>query len=196
MMRSSPGRRHPNTTAGTHSSHSRGYFPITAINAERVSEAQIRLYQTEGDPRSMSGEWLWKRWSESSNRSLIIWSSYACVSAHRFLCELRVRLRIGPSPPRRRDAGASPSSSSLCVAARVSRSSVEPGQDHLLLPAPAPPRPALKFGFEFLKCRLPIALLLLKQAQSFANDLACRLVSAAGDALLDELFELRGQRNI
>lgn len=56
--------------------------------------------------------------------------------------------------------------------------------------------PALKFGFEFRKRRLAIPLLLFKQPQSFANDFAGGLVSAAGDALLDELFEFGRKRDI
>jgi hypothetical protein len=56
--------------------------------------------------------------------------------------------------------------------------------------------PTLKFGFEFRKRRFPIALLLLKQPQSFANDFARGLISAAGDALLDELLQLGRERDI
>ena len=55
---------------------------------------------------------------------------------------------------------------------------------------------APKFGFEFRKRCIAIPLLLLKQSQSFADDFAGGLVSAARYALLDELLEFGRQRHI
>lgn len=58
------------------------------------------------------------------------------------------------------------------------------------------PKPRAKLPVESSDLRSPSAVVFIKKAQCFANNLACRCITAGFDFSSDELIQLRSQRNI